>query len=106
MEIVEDSFQGNLEKGRPQQVIHAIRANFKRAYIGNGHYTAKEARQRIEAGLCDLASFGRPFISNPDLPERLRQNAPLNEWDANTFYGGNERGYTDYPTLDAQINGS
>lgn len=106
IEVVEDSFQGNLEKGRPQEVIDAIRGNFKRAYIGNGHYTAEEARQRIEAGLCDLASFGRPFISNPDLPERLRQGAPLNDWDTNTFYGGDESGYTDYPSLDAQRAGS
>lgn len=99
IEVVEDSFQGNLEKGRPQAVIDAIRANFTRAYIGNGHYTADEARQRIDAGQCDLASFGRPFIANPDLPERLRRNAPLNEWDSSTFYGGDERGYTDYPAL-------
>ena len=101
IEVVEDSFQGNLEKGRPHAVIDAIRANFKQAYIGNGHYTAEEARQRIEAGLCDLASFGRPFISNPDLPERLRQDAPLNEWNSDTFYGGDERGYIDYPALDS-----
>jgi N-ethylmaleimide reductase len=46
-----------------------------------------------------LVSFGRPFISNPDLPERLRLGAPLNEYDPNTFYGGDEHGYTDYPVL-------
>jgi len=44
-------------------------------------------------------TFGRPFIANPDLPERFRQNAPLNAWDDSTFYGGDEHGYTDYPTL-------
>lgn len=101
IEVVEDSFQGNLEKGRPQPVIDAIRANFKRAYIGNGDYSAEEARQRIEAGDCDLASFGRPFISNPDLVERLCRGALLNKWDDSTFYGGDEHGYTDYPTLQA-----
>jgi len=99
IEVVEDSFQGNLEEGRPQAVIDIIRANFSRAYIGNGHYTADEARQRIDAGQCDLASFGRPFIANPDLPERFSRNAPLNEWDSSTFYGGDERGYIDYPAL-------
>ncbi len=102
IEVVEDSFQGNLENGRPQAVIDAIRANFSRTYIGNGHYTADEARQRIAAGHADLASFGRPFIANPDLPERLRQGAPLNEWDSSTFYGGDERGYTDYPALNSE----
>ena len=58
-----------------------------------------EARKRIRDGLCDLVSFGRPFISNPDLAERLRLGAPLNEYDPTTFYGGDEHGYTDYPML-------
>jgi N-ethylmaleimide reductase len=99
IEVVEDSFQGNEVEGRPESVIQAIRSGFTGTYIGNGNYTADEARRRIGAGLCDLVSFGRPFISNPDLPERFRQSAPLNEYDSDTFYGGNERGYTDYPVL-------
>lgn len=103
IEVVEDSFQGNLEQGRPQAVIDAIGANFSRAYIGNGRYGADEARQRLREGQCDLVSFGRPFISNPDLPERFRRGAELNRWDDSTFYGGDERGYIDYPSLaDAQ----
>ncbi len=44
-------------------------------------------------------AFGRPFIANPDLVERLRRGAPLNTPDVSTFYGGGEKGYTDYPTL-------
>ena len=80
-------------------MIDAIQAGFEGSHIANGGYTAEEARSRINAGKCDLVTFGRPFIANPDLPERLRYSAPLNEWDANTFYGGDERGYTDYPTL-------
>ncbi len=99
IEVVEDSFQGNEVNGRPEAVINAIRTGFTRTYIGNGNYTADEARRRINDGLCDLVSFGRPFISNPDLPERFRQDAPLNEYDADTFYGGDEHGYTDYPLL-------
>ncbi len=99
VEVVEDSFQGNEIVGRPESVINAVRSEFKGAYIGNGNYTADEARHRIQASLCDLVSFGRPFISNPDLPTRLRQGAPLNEYDSNTFYGGDEHGYTDYPVL-------
>ena len=100
VEVVEDSFQGNAIKGRPEAVIQAIRGNFQGAYIANGNYTADEARQRIQAGKCDLVSFGRPFISNPDLPERFRRGAKLNDYDENTFYGGDEHGYTDYPALD------
>jgi N-ethylmaleimide reductase len=101
IEVVEDSFQGNHADGRPEPVIDAIRSAFRRRYIANGAYTADEARERIEAGRCDLVSFGRPIIANPDLAERLRTGAPLNEWDSSTFYGGDERGYTDYPTLGA-----
>ncbi|WP_019594835.1 alkene reductase [Thioalkalivibrio sp. ALM2T] len=99
IEVVEDSFQGNHESGRPESIVDAIRTRFSRTYIGNGAYTADEARQRIEAGRCDLVTFGRPFIANPDLPERFRQGAPLNEWDEATFYGGDEHGYTDYAAL-------
>ena len=100
IEVVEDSFQGNAASGRPEEVIRAIREGFRGTYIGNGNYTADEARERIDAGLCDLVSFGRPFISNPDLPARLRRGADLNEWDMATFYGGDAHGYTDYPALD------
>lgn len=99
LEVVEDSFQGNHASGRPEDIIDAIRAAYKGTYIANGAYTAEEARTRISEGRCDLVTFGRPFIANPDLPERFRQNAPLNEWDDSTFYGGSEHGYTDYPTL-------
>jgi N-ethylmaleimide reductase len=99
IEVVEDSFQGNEVEGRPESIINAIRSGFSGAYIGNGNYTADEARRRIHAGLCDLVSFGRPFISNPDLPQRFRQGASLNEYDTTTFYGGGEHGYTDYPAL-------
>lgn len=103
IEVVEDSFQGNHEQGRPESVISAIRNAFKGAYIANGNYSADEARQRIESDRCDLVSFGRPIIANPDLPERFRRGAALNEWDSSTFYGGDEHGYTDYPSLTEQV---
>ncbi|PLW83846.1 alkene reductase [Kineobactrum sediminis] len=99
IEVVEDSFQGNLADGRPENVIDAIQAGFKGTYIANGAYSAEEARKRLRAGRCDLVTFGRLFIANPDLPERFHQNAPLNEWDDSTFYGGDEHGYIDYPPL-------
>ncbi len=47
----------------------------------------------------DAVAFGRIFIANPDLPKRIKINAPLNPYDRATFYGGNEKGYTDYPAL-------
>ena len=55
----------------------------------------------LAAGEADLIAFGKPFISNPDLVERLKKGAPLNEWDKATFYGGGAKGYTDYPRLEA-----
>ena len=50
-------------------------------------------------GAADAVAFGRLFIANPDLPERFRRGAPLNRYDRSTFYGGDARGYTDYPAL-------
>ncbi len=55
----------------------------------------------LDANAADLIAFGKPFISNPDLVERLKQGAPLNAFDKATFYGGGAKGYTDYPTLEA-----
>lgn len=53
--------------------------------------------------LCRVNRKRKPFISNPDLVERLRRNASLNALDGSTLYGGGERGYTDYPTLEVQL---
>lgn len=70
------------------------------AWMLNNGYTPEMAEAAIAEGRADLISFGRPFIANPDLVRRIRENAPLNAPDPTTFYGGGEKGYTDYPTLD------
>lgn len=72
------------------------------ALIFCGHYTAERAEKLIADGHGDGAAFGRPYIANPDLVERFRQDAALNEPDQSTFYGGGDEGYTDYPTLTEQ----
>ncbi len=76
----------------------------RRLYTGtlliNGGYDKRHGNMAIEKGLSDLVSFGIPFIANPDLVERFQKDAPLNEADSSTFYGGDERGYLDYPTLE------
>ena len=77
-----------------------LRRVFQGAYIANGGYTRERAQAALDAGAADLVAFGRPFIANPDLVERLRLNAPLNEPDRTTFYSGGAEGYTDYPLLD------
>jgi N-ethylmaleimide reductase len=66
--------------------------------VNNGYYRAL-AEQAVIDGSADLVAFGKPFIANPDLVERLRLNTPLNTPDAATFYGGGAKGYTDYPAL-------
>ncbi|OAF01766.1 alkene reductase [Bradyrhizobium centrolobii] len=79
----------------------SLRKRFSGAYIANNGYDFDLATKVLEAGNADLIAFGKPFISNPDLVERLKRGVALNEWDKNTFYGGGATGYTDYPTLEA-----
>ena len=69
------------------------------AWMVNNGYDRDMALQAVASGHADMVAFGRAFISNPDLVERLRRNAPLNEWDRPTFYGGGEKGYIDYPAM-------
>lgn len=77
----------------------AIRHRFGGVYMGNNDYDLDLALERLGEGKVDLVCYGKPFISNPDLVARLELGAPLNEWDQDTFYGGDEKGYTDYPAL-------
>jgi N-ethylmaleimide reductase len=67
----------------------------------NWDYDQEKAEMAIANGNADLVSFGKLFIANPDLPERFRAGAPLNQPDPDTFYGGDAKGYTDYPALAA-----
>jgi N-ethylmaleimide reductase len=76
-----------------------MRKPFRGAWIVNNGYDRAMAIDAVASGKADLVAFGRPFISNPDLSHRLRQNAPLNALDADTLYGGGAKGYTDYPAL-------
>ena len=79
----------------------AARRLFRGAWIANNGYDPDRAAQTIAAGDADLVSFGRPFIANPDYPERVRLGAPLNPLDPATTYGGQgATGYTDYPALE------
>lgn len=77
---------------------------FRQAYAGTlilaGAYTKEAAQRDVREGLTDLVAFGRPFISNPDLVERLKNDWPLATPDHSTFYGGDHVGYTDYPVYE------
>lgn len=77
----------------------ALRGRFPGVWMVNNAYSREAAIEAVTGGRADLVAFGRPFISNPDLVRRLRENAPLNELRADKLYGGGAEGYTDYPTL-------
>jgi N-ethylmaleimide reductase len=79
----------------------ALRRLFDGPWMVNNGYTRDMAVEALQSGYADLVAFGRPFIANPDLVERFHRNAPLNELDRDTLFGGGARGYTDYPTLPA-----
>ena len=80
----------------------ALAAAFGGAVIVASGYDRARAEAAIASGVATAVAFGVPYLANPDLPERLRDGAPLNAPDFQTFYGGDARGYLDYPTRDAQ----
>ena len=81
----------------PEHFYQAARANFANQILYAGKYTQEKAKWMLDNDYGDLFGFGRPFIANPDLPARFRNNWPLNEVDPSTMYGGKEGGYSDYP---------
>lgn len=81
----------------PPAFKEALRLIYRGTLIYAGKYTRKRAEVALRSGWADLIGFGRPFVANPDLPERLRQGWPLAEPDVNRFFGGAAIGYTDYP---------
>ncbi|WP_082492965.1 alkene reductase [Acidovorax sp. Leaf160] len=108
--VIEGATGGPREvDGRPFD-YEAIKAAYREAggqgaWMVNNAYDRALAMEAVESGRADIVAFGKAYISNPDLVERLRKDAPLNEWDQSTFYGGGEKGYTDYPTLQQSKQG-
>lgn len=85
-------------------VEETIRGKFKNTIILSGGYTLASAEEAISSGLGDLVSFGRPFLTNPDLVTRFQKNFPLNiKLDANTLYSSDAKGYTDYPVFEEEL---
>lgn len=100
LHLIEPRVLGNsIDESKDQNPVAAqlIRRHYDGLIIAAGGFTAESAEQILRAGDADLVAFGRDFIANPDLPERIRQGRPLNAYDRDTFYGGNEVGFTDYP---------
>lgn len=83
----------------PEGALEALRGEIRAPYIANNGYSRAMALEAVAAGRAAAVAFGRAFIANPDLVERLKRDAPLNPLRAELLYGGGAEGYTDYPTL-------
>ncbi len=97
---VVEKFPGSEQEESDRQLIKDLRELYNGFYIANGGYDADSSADAVKSGHADAVTIGRPFIANPDLPERYRRGANENEPNPDTFYGGDEIGYTDYPFLD------
>ena len=82
------------------RVTPLLRERFRGTLIVNGGYGRESGEAAVAAGEADLVAYGVAFLANPDLPERFRRHAPLNEPDMATFYAGEAKGYVDYPVLE------
>jgi N-ethylmaleimide reductase len=79
--------------------FETFRQLYKGQYMANLGYDKARGNAAIASGHANVIAYGVPFIANPDLVSRFTKDAPLNDADSNTFYGGGEEGYTDYPIL-------
>ncbi|MCX6267515.1 MAG: alkene reductase [Bacteroidetes bacterium] len=87
----------------PMAIKQTIREKLHHTLILAGGYSKETAERDLQSGMADLIAFGRPFISNPDLVERMMNDWPINtNWDFNTFYAADEKGYTDYSPYQAK----
>ncbi|WP_159874139.1 MULTISPECIES: alkene reductase [unclassified Raoultella] len=84
----------------PYEFRETLRATFSGTIVVAGNYTRDKAEKLLTAGVVDLVAFGRPFIANPDFPRRLKENLAMADiGNPATLFGGNDEGYTDYPSL-------
>ncbi|HEY1999102.1 alkene reductase [Paraburkholderia sp.] len=100
LHLIEPRILGNVEDDTKDQnpvAAQLMRKHYKGVIIAAGGFKGDSAEAILNAGDADLVAFGRDFIANPDLPERLLNKLPLNRYDRPTFFGGTEVGYTDYP---------
>jgi len=97
------STEDDLRHGAAPVPLVALRKEFQGPLIVANGFICATATQALAEDLADAVAFGRLFIANPDLPERFRLNAPLNPLDEATLYGGDAKGYTDYPAMGPQL---
>lgn len=102
LELREQKPYGTFGSSDVPRLSPLIRQHFKGTLVLNSDYDKEKAQADLDSGLADAIAFGRPFISNPDLPERLEKNLPLQQANMATWYSQGVEGYTDYPALTAQ----
>jgi 2,4-dienoyl-CoA reductase-like NADH-dependent reductase (Old Yellow Enzyme family) len=103
LELREIGRHGTFGTTEQPKVSPVVRPVFSRPLVLNQDYRLDSAQADIASGLADAIAFGRPFISNPDLVERLRTEAPLTPDDVATWYSQGPQGYVDYPTVGEQV---
>lgn len=101
LHLTEPYFPGQLDDApvKLDDLAGHIRTHARMPLVSNGGFDPARAEAQVASAKADAVAFGRAFISNPDLVERIRRGAELAPWDTATFYQGGERGYLDYPTL-------
>jgi N-ethylmaleimide reductase len=104
LHVIEPRVTGNVsEDDKPPTAAGLLRPLFGGPVIAAGGFNAEGADAILTTGDADLVAFGRDFLSNPDLPERMRRGLPLNPYDRTTFYYGGTKGYVDYPPYEATL---
>jgi len=94
-----EAIEADIRHGATVVPTSHLKERFQGTLIVNGGYDKSRGDAVLSTGAADLVAFGTLYIANPDLPERFALNAPLNQPDPTTFYGGGEKGYTDYPAI-------
>ena len=100
-----DKIEGVTQKSRESDDLDSdkLRHRFKGAYISNNKLTLDIAEKELASGHADLFSFGRPYIANPDLVERMKTGGPLADPPQPCLYGGDFHGYSDWPEMNGPI---
>jgi N-ethylmaleimide reductase len=106
LHIIEPRVKGNvvIHEGQEPVASQSLRKIFKGNIIAAGGFEPDSAEAIVEAGDADAVAFGRHFVSNPDLPGRIREGLSLNPYDRDTFYTFDARGYTDYPFYEELVS--
>jgi len=99
LHVVESAQDGPQNNESEWALLRSLRKRWNGFYVVNGGYDGPRGAEAIRSGQADAVAYGRAFLANPDLPKRLQLGSPLNVPDQQTFYGGDARGYTDYPVF-------